>query len=189
MKRPDPRSLCVLAAGIVLVAGSGGTPPPAAPAAGPPAGGAELSAAEIASGQQQLARVLMERFGNPGWTYVDGTQYSAADTPTPRLIPCTAERAGPRRHQLATAFTGPPPAGPERARDQAQQALRSAGTDMLSALTPGPDAPPETDFTFFGAYAGSTVLYSANEYRQLLEISSPCSPGLGPAQLKLDFLQ
>lgn len=60
---------------------------------------------------------------------------------------------------------------------------------MLSALTPGPGAPPETDFTFLGAYAGSMVQYSANEYRQLLEISSECSSGLGLAQLKLDFLQ
>ena len=186
MRRPDPRSLCVLAVGIVLVAGSGGTPPAAAPA-GPPAGGAELSAAEVASGQQKLARALLESVGSPGWTDVDGTQY--VNTPTPRVIPCPAEGPGPRRHQLTTAFTGPPPAAPERARDQAQQTLKSAGTEMLSAVTPGPGASPETDFTFYGAYAGSTVRYLANEYRQHLEISSQCSSGLGVAQLKLDFLQ
>ncbi|MBD7996556.1 hypothetical protein H9639_14745 [Arthrobacter sp. Sa2CUA1] len=190
MRRPDPRSLGVLAAVIVLAAGSGGTPPPAAPAAGPGVGSPELSAAEIASGQQELVRAVMTGFGSPGWTDVDGTPYTDTPAgPAPRLTPCSADGPGPRPHKLTTTFTGPPPAAAERARDQAQQALKSAGTEMLSALTPGPGAPPETDFTFFGTYAGSTVRYSVNEYRQLLEISSRCSPGLGLAQLKLDFLQ
>ncbi|UPO77255.1 hypothetical protein [Arthrobacter sp. Helios] len=187
MRRLDPRSLCVLAAGIVLAAGSGGIPPPAAPAAGPPAGGAELSATEVGRGQQELAKALLESLGDPGWTYLDGTQYAA--TPVPRAVPCPAEGTGPSRHKLTTEFSGPAPPAPERARDQAQQALRAAGAEMLSALIPGPGAPPETDFTFLGAYAGSTVRYSANEYRQLLEISSQCSSGLGLTQLKLDFLQ
>lgn len=183
MRRPSPRSLCVLAAGIVLAAGSGGTPPPAAPAAGPPAGGAELTAAEIGVEQQRLALTLMDALGSAGWTQADGAEYSATAAVAPRTAPCPSSAAGPRRHILTTSLTGPPQAAPERARDAAQQILSSAGTDPLSTLTPGPDAPPETDFTFVGTHAGSTVYYSVNEYRQTLEISSRCSadPSLGKA--------
>jgi len=46
---------------------------------------------------------------------------------------------------------------------------------MLSALTPGPDAPPETDFTFTAAHPGGVVMFAANGYEQKLHITSHCS--------------
>ena len=131
----------------------------------------------------------MGALGPAGWTYEDGTAYSAETAAAPRTVSCPAPAAGPRRHVLTTSLTGPPPVAPEGARDAAQQILRSAGTDTLSALTPGPDAPPETDFTFVGGHSGSTVYYSVNEYRQVLEIRSRCSADLRLAQRQLDFLE
>ncbi|MCC9194531.1 hypothetical protein LOC59_12860 [Arthrobacter sp. zg-Y916] len=184
MRRTDPRSLCVIAAGIVLAAGSAVPPPPAAPAAGPPAGGAELSAAEIVAAQEELLRGLLGALGPAGWTSSDGTAY-AEGTLQPQVTPCTVLRGsgwgtsstgtGPRRQVLTTRLTGPAPESAVASRDQAQHILGTLGTEMLSALTPGPEAAPSTDFTYVGSHSGVTVRYAANDYRQSVEIVSGCS--------------
>lgn len=184
MRRPDPRSLCVVAAGIVLAAGSAAPQPPAAPAAGPPAGGAELTAAEIGEAQQTVAKALLGALGPSGWTGPEGSVPAADGLPTPHAVPCSLQGpsaapptpgTGARRHLLSLQLTGPAPASPERARDQAQSVLTALGADMLSALTPGPDAPPETEFTFTAAHDGGVVTYAASGYQQKLHITSHCS--------------
>lgn len=189
MRRPDPRSLCVVAAGIVLAAGSVSPIPPAAPAAGPPAGGAELTAAELGEEQQVLAGSLMDALDPAGWTYPDGSALTPGGPPAPQPAACSApsgtavangtgSAAGPRRHLLELELAGPAPASPEAARDRAQLVMLDSGADMLSALAPGPDAPPETAYTFTASFAGGIVKFSASEYEQTLQITSGCSPAL-----------
>ncbi len=194
MRRPDPRSLCVVAAGIVLVAGSASPQPPAAPAAGPPAGGAELTAAGIIEAQQDAAGSVIAALGSSGWAAPDGS--AAADgLPVPRPVACSlpvpapgagslpGPTAGARRHLLSLELTGPPPASPESARDKAQAVLLSAGAEMLSARTPGPGAPPESEFTFAAVHAEGLVLFTASDYVQKLHLTSHCSadPALAAA--------
>ncbi|MER1995840.1 MAG: hypothetical protein ABTA24_05005 [Arthrobacter sp.] len=187
--------MCVVAAGIVLVAGTASPKPPAAPAAGPPAGGAELTAAEIRAAQQNLAGAVVEALGASGWTGPDGS--SLADSlPEPRPVPCllpapassagsgsTPLPPGARRHQLSLELTGPAPASAESARDHAQSALLSAGAEMLSAHTPGPGAPPEAEYTFTAAHADGAVVFAASGHAQKLQLRSHCSadPGLSAA--------
>ena len=186
MRRPDPRSLCVVAAGIVLVAGSASPQPPAAPAAGPPAGGAELTAAEISEAQQDTAGSVIAALGTSGWTTPDGS--AAADgLPAPHPVVCSlpgpapaagslpGTTAGARRHLLSLELTGPPPASPENARDLAQAVLVSAGAEMLSARTPGPGAPPESEYTFAAVHDDGLVLFTASDYAQKLHLTSHCS--------------
>ncbi|WP_404321226.1 hypothetical protein [Arthrobacter luteolus] len=186
MRRPDPRSMCVVAAGIVLAAGSVSPIPPAAPAAGPPAGGAELTAAELGEEQQVLAGSLTDALDPAGWTYQDGSALRPGTPPVPQPVACpassgtavtqgTGSAAGPRRHLLELQLAGPAPASPESARDRAQRVLLGSGADMLSALTPGPDAPPETAYTFTASFAGGIVKFSATDYEQTLQITSACS--------------
>lgn len=156
------------------------SPPSAAPAAGPPAGGADLTAAEIGEAQRVIVSDLLGALGAAGWTHPEGTAYAAGGELRPETAPCpvpggAGPGTGPRRLVLKSQLTGPAPASPEDSRDQAQQVLAAAGTDMLSAVTPGPEALPETDFSYSGTYAGGTVLYLANAYRQVLEVTSPCS--------------
>gem|GEM_PF-3455667 len=185
MRRPDPRSLCVVAAGIVLAAGSAAPQPPAARAAGPPAGGAELTAAEIGEAQQTVAGALLAALGSSGWTGPDGSAPVPGELPKPHAVACSLQGtavtpgsgpgAGARRHLLSLQLTGPLPESPERARDQAQSVLTALGAEMLSALTPGPDAPPEAEFTFTAAHDGGVVTYAASGQLQKLKITSRCS--------------
>ncbi len=197
MRRPDPRSLCVVAAGIVLVAGSASPQPPAAPAAGPPAGGAELTAAEISAAQQDVAAAVIEALGPAGWTGPDGSA-PADGLPEPHPVACSlpgpavspgpgslpVPTAGARRHLLSLELTGPAPASPESARDRVQAVLLSAGAEMLSAITPGPGAPPETEYTFSAAHADGLVVFTASDYAQRLHLTSHCSadPALATAE-------
>ncbi|MFZ3453444.1 hypothetical protein, partial [Arthrobacter sp. 7Tela_A1] len=152
--------------------------------AGPPAGGDELSAAEIVAAQEELLRGLLGTLGPAGWSSPDGTAY-AEGALRPQVTPCPVQRrsgrgtsgteTGPRRHVLTMHLTGPAPESAVTSRDQAQYILGALGTEMLSALTPGPDAAPSTEFTYVGSRSGVTVRYAANDYRQSVEIVSGCT--------------
>lgn len=134
-----------------------------------------------------MAGSVLAALGPAGWTGPDGNTPAAGDVPEPRPVDCSlpgpATATGPggtpgpgaRRHLLSLQLTGPAPASPEAARDRAQAVLLEAGAEMLSALTPGPGAPPETEYTFTAAHAEGLVVFTASEYLQKLHITSRCS--------------
>ena len=143
-----------------------------------------------------MAGSVIEALGPWGWTGPEGS-VQPGGIPAPRPVVCSfpgsalapgtgsmpGPTAGARRHLLSLELTGPPPASPESARDQAQAVLLSAGAEMLSARTPGPDAPPETEYTFTAALADGLVVFTASNYSQKLHITSRCSadPALAAA--------